>query len=601
MSPPTLSSQSIPIFGSITPTSDLISQRKRPSKPAHENPRSYWTAPFRDGLPTPPGDMTGVTYNAMPPVAYGLPAHSYTHACPSYDSISSSMVAAVKPTHSAPAKEILIPEPAPKKSTNNATNSPQIPASINKSKGSLAEFAAQMTCLFWFEKTSKLQEIEDNLQPVPSLVADAIPTVGFQKWVASILSTTQVSPNVILLALLFIYRLKKFNAGVKGKKGSEFRLMTVALMLGNKFLDDNTYTNKTWAEVSGIAVQEIHVMEVEFLSNIRYDLFASKEEWACWQTKLGLFADYFKQASMLPAESTTPALHVSPPRLQAQSPSSKLASPSSDALRPQSQPNWYMPVPGLPYPTSSQLSSEASLGGSRKRNRDDDDTDGQPTKRAVRSTATSNPGLNVPSAAINAIPTLPPVPTPTSAPVVPAQTLSSVSRLPPPTLPPPSNPMPHALTSTSIPQLPTPAPMRPVYKNWPRQMAAVPSVASLYNNTLPDLSRHHQGAYGPTSSTVSPAIPAYVPTPQDHLSPSFFLANRNSPYRPVRSCNTLLIPPPSTSMQQQRSVPFDHMHYQPLGKGTAERKTGPLPYIHPDAWNQASFPQPPFYPPHHNY
>lgn len=79
-----------------------------------------------------------------------------------------------------------------------------------------------------------MQAIEDHQHPVPSLVAEAIPTVGFQKWVSTILSTTQVSQNVILLALLFIYRLKKFNSGVKGKKGSEFRLMTVALMLGNK-------------------------------------------------------------------------------------------------------------------------------------------------------------------------------------------------------------------------------------------------------------------------------------------------------------------------------------------------------------------------------
>lgn len=92
----------------------------------------------------------------------------------------------------------------------------------------------QMTCLFWFEKTSKLQDIEERRPTSPSLVPEAIPTIGFQKWVASILSTTQVSQNVILLALLFIYRLKKFNSGVKGKKGSEFRLMTVALMLGNK-------------------------------------------------------------------------------------------------------------------------------------------------------------------------------------------------------------------------------------------------------------------------------------------------------------------------------------------------------------------------------
>lgn len=57
------------------------------------------------------------------------------------------------------------------------------------------------------------------------------------------LSTTQVTQNVILLALLFIYRLKRLNPGVKGKVGSEFRLLTVALMLGNKcgYLTDYDY------------------------------------------------------------------------------------------------------------------------------------------------------------------------------------------------------------------------------------------------------------------------------------------------------------------------------------------------------------------------
>jgi hypothetical protein len=57
----------------------------------------------------------------------------------------------------------------------------------------------------------------------------------------------------------------------------------------------------------------------------------------------------------------------------------------------------------------------------------------------------------------------------------------------------------------------------------------------------------------------------------------------------------LLIPPPTSSLQPQRSVPFDHMHYQPLGKTSADRKTGLLPYIQPDAWNQGSFQ--PYFPP----
>ncbi|KAI4173947.1 MAG: hypothetical protein LQ343_002715 [Gyalolechia ehrenbergii] len=94
-----------------------------------------------------------------------------------------------------------------------------------------------ITCLFWFESSFTLHYVEETRTtpiPIEPLASEAIPAMGFRKWVVSILSTTQVSQNVILLALMFIYRLKKLNPGVKGKLGSEFRLFTVALMLGNK-------------------------------------------------------------------------------------------------------------------------------------------------------------------------------------------------------------------------------------------------------------------------------------------------------------------------------------------------------------------------------
>lgn len=67
-----------------------------------------------------------------------------------------------------------------------------------------------------------------------SFTNNALPTDAFRKWLTNLLNTTQVAQNVIILALLFIYRLKKINPGVIGEVGSEFRLMTVALMLGNK-------------------------------------------------------------------------------------------------------------------------------------------------------------------------------------------------------------------------------------------------------------------------------------------------------------------------------------------------------------------------------
>lgn len=161
------------------------------------------------------------------------------------------------------------------------------------------------------------------------------------------MSTTQVGKNVILLALMFIYRLKKFNPSVSGKRGSEFRLLTIALMLGNKFLDDNTYTNKTWAEVSGISVTEIHIMEVEFLSNMRYDLYVSESEWKDWKATLGRLGSFYEKALRFFAQPPITPL--------AQSFGQKLPSPPSThhSQHPYATFTLHHNYSGLPNPLAS--------------------------------------------------------------------------------------------------------------------------------------------------------------------------------------------------------------------------------------------------------
>lgn len=157
MSPPTLGSRSSAILGPITPTVDLTPHAYPSTKPAFETTGSCWTVPLRDGLPTPPCEMTGVAYNAIPSAAYGakthgVPSHLYSHSRPHLDSFSSSVVASMKTNHltthsaHAPAKEVPATEPTSRKnSTGKARNSVlRIPSSINDSKGSLAEFAAQV-------------------------------------------------------------------------------------------------------------------------------------------------------------------------------------------------------------------------------------------------------------------------------------------------------------------------------------------------------------------------------------------------------------------------------------------------------------------------
>lgn len=372
-------------------------------------------------------------------------------------------------------------------------------------------------------------------------------------------------------------------------------------------LDDNTYTNKTWAEVSGIDVQDIHVMEVEFLSNVRYNLFVSKEEWDQWHVKLSRFCDFVEKASRMPFEPDvppkTPALQVTPITSSAPmvplSPASRLPSPPLTG-NVQSQAVWYPPLrAAVSYrgPASqSQVPSEEVVRSSRKRSWDNAAAD-LPSKRvAVSNPSLSVPASTLPSCSMPSVPALPPVPPPSVPNLAVSASLprhkdNNYQQPPslidvPTTLPsqPPTLPQTRAVSTMYNP--PT---------TWSQPMPAVTSVAVSAPLTQTSDVGQRQGHYPVTTSAaaISPSSSFSFQAPQNHLSPSVVLVDRNSPYRPVRAVNTLLIPPPNTSLHA-RNLPVDQMHYQPLAKSAAERRRGVLPYVHHGAWPQGPFPEPNF-------
>ncbi|KAB8360618.1 hypothetical protein FH972_024356 [Carpinus fangiana] len=465
----------------------------------------------------------------------------------------------------------------------------QIPSTISSSKGSLAEFAAQITCLFWFESSSTLASIEaSERSPVPTsrLVPEAMPVTGFLKWVTTILSTTQVTQNVILLALLFIYRLKKQNPTVKGKPGSEYRLLTVALMLGNKFLDDNTYTNKTWAEVSGISVQEIHVMEVEFLSHMKYNLYTSKESWHEWHMSLGKFWTYFDRASrkladVMPGARRPPALQI-PYTLPSPPASTNHSPPYASAMTP---------IGSIPYPTNPALFApplappqgspavshpdiEPRFNG-RKRSVDEYATE-PPSKRLYGhhsgpSGSRSSSYMSHPSTSFSQQPSLP-APTSLPQPLQPLHTptFSRTSTLTPISAE-------RATHSQSLPPF-----------AWSTSLA-IPSLATAHHPATPVQSTVGHGSYAvqPTQHSSYPSSASHT-TSQSSLSPSYFLHQRSSPYRPVRHMSTLLVPQPTNQVPQSANqIAYDQMHWQTLGKSQGQRHTGRVPYLHREAWPQS--------------
>lgn len=102
---------------------------------------------------------------------------------------------------------------------------------------------------------------------------------SFRKWVHQVLCATRLPSATILLSLSYLStRMEMSRAPPKGPDSQIYRLLTTALMLGSKFLDDNTFINRSWSEVSGIDVVELNHLERDWLKELCYNLHRDTNE-----------------------------------------------------------------------------------------------------------------------------------------------------------------------------------------------------------------------------------------------------------------------------------------------------------------------------------
>lgn len=136
--------------------------------------------------------------------------------------------------------------------------------------------------------TAQLSEFVSHMVPkiwngTPFLTSER--SNCFRLFCQNILKSTQISSSCIIVALFYIYRLRFAYPSIRGSMGSEVRLFTTALVLANKFLDDNTFTNKTWSEVSSIPLHELNIMEMEFLSALHYKTCVHQSQFFSWTSQ----------------------------------------------------------------------------------------------------------------------------------------------------------------------------------------------------------------------------------------------------------------------------------------------------------------------------
>ena len=123
----------------------------------------------------------------------------------------------------------------------------------------------------FFTQMIPLAEIDvaQSVQPTSAV------TPEFRKYVSQILTSTRLPSSTIMLALHYLdTRMEMLQAQkvYTSSTGHLYHMLTIALMLASKFLDDNTFQNRSWAEVSHIPVTELNKQEREWLEAVAWKL-----------------------------------------------------------------------------------------------------------------------------------------------------------------------------------------------------------------------------------------------------------------------------------------------------------------------------------------
>ena len=163
--------------------------------------------------------------------------------------------------------------------------------------------------------------LQSQGNPTMKFIYDSMRTPNFTNFIFGIIKATNLTSMALFLALKYIYRVRQStspsmdysdtshaepsksdachaNFGGPNKSGGgyrkggpplfmpnfgfEYRVFCTAVILACKYLDDKTYTNKSWSKITGIRNEELNRMEREFLTLLNFELSVPELEFIEW-------------------------------------------------------------------------------------------------------------------------------------------------------------------------------------------------------------------------------------------------------------------------------------------------------------------------------
>lgn len=242
-----------------------------------------------------------------------------------------------------------------------------VAAHLDYDMSTMADFVAEMSQGMYaiFQSGICLSDID----LMRSVNANGGVSSQYRKYVSQILSSTRLPSSTIMLGLFYLASRMKIMAS-KGadttSSSTVYRMLTTCLLLGSKFLDDNTFQNRSWAEVSSIPVKELNQMELEWLIDFEWSIhgrmYDIHEGFFMWREHWLAFEEETKLRKVKEAQKLTP---IDTNIRRSQSVQKPLMSPEGP-IPTQYQSNrhydtqWVSPLISEPSPPSAAYSGPAT-------------------------------------------------------------------------------------------------------------------------------------------------------------------------------------------------------------------------------------------------
>ena len=142
--------------------------------------------------------------------------------------------------------------------------------------------------LMILEHNKTSNEYEEKLlsQKNMSFSSNHIPKISIKNYLKRILNYTEVEESTLIIALIYIDRLNQLSKVILTPYNIH-RLIFIAIFIAIKYNEDITFNFDYYAQVSGMSIKELQLIEIEFIYLIKFRLYIDKEQYDSYLNVLG--------------------------------------------------------------------------------------------------------------------------------------------------------------------------------------------------------------------------------------------------------------------------------------------------------------------------